>query len=389
MIRSSLESETYILQGTATAYQSLECNKTFCNASLQYPRRELVVNARWRKRALILALAAATLLIISFFRLRGTTFQWGLFLATFSRIDWLWLTISILLILLTYPGRALRWEVMIRPLGPRLSIRKLTYDTAIGFTAIVLLGRAGELVRPYLIALRAGLPFSTQMAAWLLERIFDLLVVLLLFGFGLTRIPSHGLALGTGLQWILNVGGYLALSIGAACILLLVVFRNFGDAGQKRILAALSFLPEKTYQRTERTLSAFVRGMQSTRDLRLLGLMIVYTILEWITIVGSYWALFRSFPATSQFLFTDVVVFLGFVAFGSVVQIPGIGGGIQVASIVVLTQIYGVAVEAATGVALFIWIVTFVVVVPVGLACAFHEGIHWSKLRHLPEDATL
>src|SRR5690349_4479209 len=108
MIRSSLESETYILQGTATAYQSLECNKTFCNASLQYPRRELVVNARWRKRALILGLAAATLLVISFFRLRGTTFQWGLFWATFSRIDWLWLTISILLILLTYPGRALR-----------------------------------------------------------------------------------------------------------------------------------------------------------------------------------------------------------------------------------------------------------------------------------------
>jgi len=348
-----------------------------------------VVNARWRKRALIVGLAAAGLVIIGFFRLRGTTFQWDVLWATFSRIDWRWLATSILLILLTYPGRALRWEIMIRPLGARLSIRKLTYDTAIGFTAIVLLGRAGELVRPYLIALRAGLPFSTQMAAWLLERIFDLLVVLLLFGFGLTRIPSHGLALGTGLQWILNVGGYLALSIGAACILLLVVFRNFGDMGQKRLLAAVSFLPEKTYQRTERTLSAFVRGMQSTRDLRLLGLMIVYTILEWITIVGSYWALFRSFPATSRFLFTDVVIFLGFVAFGSVVQIPGIGGGIQVASIVVLTQIYGVAVEAATGVALFIWIVTFVVVVPVGLACAFHEGIHWSKLRHLPADATL
>lgn len=348
-----------------------------------------MLGPQWRKRALILGAVAAALLVIGYFRLRGTSFQWDLLWATFSRIDWKWLTLSIVLILLSYPGRALRWEVMIRPLAPRLSILKLTYDTAIGFTAIVLLGRAGELVRPYLISIRAGLSFSTQMAAWLLERIFDLLVVLLLFGFGLTRIPSHGLALGTGLQWVLSVGGYLAVGIGATCILLLVVFRNFGDAGRKRILSAVTFLPEKSYQRIERTLTAFVQGMHSTKDLRLLGLMILYTVVEWIIIVGSYWALFHSFPATSGLRFTDVVVFLGFVAFGSIAQIPGIGGGIQVASIVVLTQIYAVTLEAATGVALFIWIVTFVVVVPVGFVLAFHEGIRWSKLRHLPEEVPL
>ena len=348
-----------------------------------------MVRSGSRKRAVILGLVLAALLVLAYFRFRGTSFQWDLFWSNFSRIDWLWLSVSILLMLLSYPGRALRWEAMIRPLGAGVSVRKLTYDTAIGFTAIVLLGRAGELVRPYLISLRAGLPFSTQMAAWLLERIFDLLVVLLLFGFGLTRIPSHGLALGSGLQWVLSVGGYLAVGIGAICILLLVVFRNFSDAGQKRILGGVSFLPEKSYQRIERTLSAFVQGMRSTRNVRLLGLIVLYTVVEWAIIVESYWALFRSFPATSRFIFTDVVVFLGFVAFGSIVQIPGIGGGIQVASIVVLTQIYGVALEAATGVALFIWIVTFVVVVPIGFVCAFHEGIHWRKLRHLPEEVPL
>ena len=88
-------------------------------------------------------------------------------------------------------------------------------------------------------------------------------------------------------------------------------------------------------------------------------------------------------------MFTDVVIFLGFVAFGSIVQIPGIGGGIQVASIVVLTQIYGLSLEAATSLAIFIWIITFVVVVPFGFLCAFHEGINWSKLKHLPQDVPL
>ena len=59
------------------------------------------------------------------------------------------------------------------------------------------------------------------------------------------------------------------------------------------------------------------------------------------------------------------------------------------ASIVLLTEIYGLPVEAAAGVAIFLWIVTFVVVVPFGLFCAFHQGITWSKLRHLPQDVPL
>lgn len=374
MIRSSLESETYILQGTRLRYQFAPYG-----SESELP----VLAAKWRNRALLAGLAIVLLLAWILYRMRGVSFQWQLFLATFSRIDWIWLAVAILLMLLTYVGRALRWEVMLRPLGRKLSIRKLTSDTAIGFTAVVLLGRAGEVVRPYLISVSAGVPFSSQMAAWLLERMLDLLVVLLIFGFALTRIPAHGLPLGPGLQWVLGAGGYLVTSIGAACVLFLFLFRNLSELAQSRIMSALTFLHERHYQRAERMLAAFSQGMQSTRNLGFLMLLLAYTVAEWAVIIASYYTLFLAFPATSQFAVTDVAVFLGFVAFGSIIQIPGIGGGIQVTSIVVLTQIYGLSLEAATGVALFIWIITFVVVVPFGFLCAFHEGLNWSKLKRL------
>ena len=45
--------------------------------------------------------------------------------------------------------------------------------TMIGFTGLALLGRAGELIRPYLIARRQNLPFASQVAVWAVERIFD------------------------------------------------------------------------------------------------------------------------------------------------------------------------------------------------------------------------
>ena len=85
-------------------------------------------------------------------------------------MDWRWLATSICLILLSNVGRALRWQVMLRPFGHPISVWRLTSDTAIGLTAGVLLGRVGEVVRPYLIAVQTGLPFSSQAAAWLLER---------------------------------------------------------------------------------------------------------------------------------------------------------------------------------------------------------------------------
>ena len=68
-------------------------------------------------------------------------------------------------------------------------------------------------------------------------------------------------------------------------------------------------------------------------------------------------------------------------------QIPGVGGGMQIVSFLVLTEIYGVGNEPASLMAILLWLCTFVIVVPAGLAFAFHDGLNWSKLKHLPDEA--
>jgi hypothetical protein len=54
-----------------------------------------------------------------------------------------------------------------------------------------------------------------------------------------------------------------------------------------------------------------------------------------------------------------------------------------VASIVALTRIYGVPLEAATGISILLWVVGTLAIVPFGFFCAFHEGLNWSKLKLL------
>jgi hypothetical protein len=65
------------------------------------------------------------------------------------------------------------------------------------------------------------------------------------------------------------------------------------------------------------------------------------------------------------------------------VQIPGVGGGLQVAAVVVLTELFRVRLEPATSFAILLWILSFVVIVPVGLMVTVKEGLDWRSLRRM------
>lgn len=334
--------------------------------------------------AILAGLAACAYLV---YRWRASGVNWSDFITAFSRVDWSWLGLSLILILATYVGRALRWEVMLRPLSAKISLVGILIATCIGFTAVVLFGRAGEPVRPYLISRKAGVSFSSQVAAWVVERILDLLMILVIFGIALTQVSRSAIQPGPRLEAALRAGGALAGIVGALCLALLVGLRRYRGRIQSRLLEGLSFLPQNLLARFESFFSAFGEGMESTRSSTGTFLLVAYTILEWAVIAGSFYCVFRAFPATAKLGFTDIVIILGFVCFGSVIQIPGVGGGVQIVTVLVLTEFYNIGFAAASGVAILWWVVSFVMIVPVGLVLTFHEGIKLRNLRHIDTNA--
>ena len=339
-----------------------------------------------RRTVFVLAVLGLLAGAAALFRLRGSAFRWDLFATTLAGVDWRWLSGSLILVYCTYLGRAFRWRVMLRPLRPHPNFLNLLIATIIGFTAIVLFGRPGELVRPYLIASKERVPFSSQMAAWLLERVYDLLVVLLLFGFALAMFdktaPING-EMGPALTFVFHLGGWVVAIACLACLTVLVLSSLYLPVFSKRISEALEFLPHAWHNRAHEFIDSFVTGMQSTRSLASVLTIVVYTLIEWLIIVASTYFLLRSVPATSGLRLLDSLVIVGFIAFGSIVQLPGVGGGTQIATTVVLTELYGLPLEVSTGIAVLLWIVTFVSIVPAGLGLAAHEGLNWGKLRHI------
>jgi len=317
--------------------------------------------------------------------LRG--FDWNLAAAAIQRLSWPWLLLSLVMAAASYYGRALRWAVFLKPLKPRPSIRNLLSATVIGFAAITLFGRPGELVRPYLIAVKERVPVSSQFAAWVLERIFDLLMALLIFGFALTRAHASGAHVGPRLAEVLAVGGRFAAFAAVVLLVVLVSLRHFAEPLQRRLVAGLRLLPEARFLKLEKLVNAFVQGVESTRSDGALLLVLVYSVVEWALIAACYECLAHSFfGATLSFV--DVLVLLGFVSFGTIIQIPGIGGGMQVVLIVVLTEMFVVKLEVATAFAMLVWIITFVAIVPVGLGLALKEGLDWHSLRQIGRETS-
>jgi hypothetical protein len=58
----------------------------------------------------------------------------------------------------------------------------------------------------------------------------------------------------------------------------------------------------------------------------------------------------------------------------------------QIVAVVILTELFGMPLEISGGIALVLWAITFVVIVPIGLLLAFHDGLNWGKLRQIHPD---
>lgn len=315
----------------------------------------------------------------------GKGFDFARFLATLKNLDPWYSALAIFFIILSYVGRAVRWEVMMRPLGAPISFGKMLSATAVGFTAVVLLGRAGEFVRPWLIAKGSKSSFPAQMAIWFLERIYDLLVVILFFGYGLLYLSGSERVRSAGkeLAWVVASGGWAALIGGAVCLGLIVALRFLSAEQRAKLLAMVGRLPAGLAEKVRPLAGSFLEGAAASCDGRLQGKVFAYTFVEWVIIAACQWSVFQAFPVTRGFGWSEVVTIVGLVSFGAVVQLPGIGGGMQVAAIAVLTQLFGLGLEEASSVAFVLWVCSFVLVVPVGVMLALKEGLKFGQMGRL------
>ncbi len=285
---------------------------------------------------------------------------------------------AVALIYLAYAMRAIRWKIFLRPVRPQASSWKLVAPTLVGFTGLALLGRPGELIRPYLIARREDLTFSSQLAVWAVERIFDIAaftILLVLAAFLATapkRLTYHRSFQEAGLIFLaLSVG----LTIGA------IVISRVGEALASWVERRFAHVAANLGHRVAMRIREFRGGLHTIHDVWSFVMLAVVSVVMWATIAVSYKEVTHAYHAEAlEIPQSQVLLLMGSSMVGSVIQLPGVGGGSQLATIAALEHIFDVPRELAASCGIMLWLVTFVAVIPVGLLLAHRERLSLRKL---------
>jgi uncharacterized protein (TIRG00374 family) len=313
------------------------------------------------------------------------SFDWGTFWAQTGRIRKRHVLHAIALIYFAYFLRAVRWKIFLQPVRPNTKMMDLVSPTLIGFTGLALLGRAGEFIRPYLIARRTNLPFSSQLAAWAVERIFDvgaftvLMVLAIFLPSALPSIPHPEYYLR------FREGGFLLIAVVAALTAGAIVVRRSGDAVARWVEVRFGHLSANFGHKLGQRVREFGAGLDTIHSpLALLWLTLV-SVGMWYVIALAYQEVTHSYGVPAlEIPVSQLLILMGASMLGSMLQLPAVGGGSQMATIAALSTVFDVPPEMAASCGILLWLVTFAAVVPLGLILAHHERL---SLRKLSEES--
>ena len=339
-----------------------------------------------RKRIVAYAVVAAILAALVYTQFRTwKDFDWPTFWAQGKQLSLRHIVQAIALIYVSFYLRALRWKIFLRPVRPETSAIALIPATLIGFTGLTLLGRPGELIRPYLIARRANLTFSSQMAAWTVERIFDV--------GGFTVLMVLAIFLPTELRFLpnpeiypqLRMGGFLLIALVAGLAFGAFLVAKFGEALAAWIEIRFSHLAANFGHRLAQRVREFHGGLDTIHSLISFLQLSGVSILIWWLIALAYREVTHAYGTPLEHMtVSKVLLLMGSSMLGSLIQLPGVGGGSQLATISALQHIFNASHELAASCGILLWLATFVCVVPAGLLLAHRERL---SLRKLSEES--
>ncbi len=328
---------------------------------------------------------SALLIILVYIQFRTwRSFDWSALAQAFDSINWWYIALGTALIYVAYIARAFRWSVFLRSSRPATPAQMVPAQF-IGFTSVAVLGRLGEFVRPYLVARRQKLTFTSQLGVYAVERVFDLLAAAAIIAVTLSVATSvHSLPHSQEFRR----AGYIGIAAALLLALIAVAIRVSGPRIAAAAHRAFGILSKKAGHAAEEKILAFSHGLDAIAGVPDLLLVLFYSFLNWGLIAGSYIVVVHAFrlPELASITAAQTIVLMAASLLGSFVQLPAVGGGPQVAIIYGLTSILLAGPEAATACALTLYVVTSLTVIPAGLIFARVEQVSLSNVAKASEN---
>lgn len=283
-------------------------------------------------------------------------------------------------VILTYVIRAWRWQYLLHPIGPT-RFRTAFRTTVIGFAALgVLPARAGDVLRPYLLARQEGLLVSATLATIVMERVLDLIAVLALLAVYVWGIADSA-ALPPALLRGIEVSSALAGAVAIALMGVMWVFATHPERIGGLVFAMARVLPHTVADRLAGLARTFSGGFAAAREPRALAAAIAWSFPLWLAIAAEAWLVTIAFdiamPFTGTFLLQALLVI------GVAVPTPGAVGSYHEAYRIGVTTFFGAPEDTAVAAAIVTHAISYFPVVLAGIVFMAQDGLSFGRIKAL------
>ncbi len=274
--------------------------------------------------------------------------------------------------------RAVRHKLLLDPVH-RFRSGQLFSALMIGYMANdVLPAHLGEVLRAYIIGKKGGLPASLALATIAVERVIDVLTLIVIMGVTFVIFPFPA--------WV-RTSGYLTFAFALALIVFLVALRKYEGTVTRWVRRLLGPLSRKLADKVAALIREFARGVVPLRRRLDYLWLAVLSVLIWAGYVLVFVFGFQAFDLSRAYdlpwnaaLVTLVITTIAVVVPSS----PGYVGTYHWLCMKSL-ELFGIPASASLSFAVAVHAISFLPVALVGFIFAGKEGYSLSRISRSEE----
>lgn len=306
---------------------------------------------------------------IYWFLLKLDTEQKAAIWQSFTEANYWWVAVAMVCSLLSHLVRALRWQLLFKPIGYSPSLGSTFGSVVVAYLANLAFPRAGEVMRCATMRTAEGIPVEKSLGTVVTERIIDVLAFALVVVIGLLAM------FGQAKDWLYNTLSEkydnlpnMAMIVGALVVLAAIAFLAYKLFWKKLLHIGL-------FKKIDSLVRGMVDGVKSILHLgpRATLLFLLYSILIYLLYILGGLIIFQAFGATRGLGFDAAFVTYLFGTVGMTFSQGGIG--VYPVLVQLSLDIYNIPMEVGTACGWILWGSQQAVVIVVGAAYLIYFSI--------------
>ncbi len=301
-------------------------------------------------------------------------------------VHYIYLIPAAFIVLMSYLLRAMRWRYLVGHVKKDITTAALFSPLLIGYMANMLPARAGEFIRAYLLSRKERISFSSAFATIFIERLFDLIVLLLLIVWVLLFMP-HALAPAgqDGTYQIVDkikIFGAISFALCLFIVLFSALLQFKNDWALKIVHFFIRPLPQTWKDKITGMVHSFTEGLNIIRDRQGFFATTFLSFLIWAVFIIFYYPLYLAFEIESGLpvLSSLLILCLMISVFITLAPTPGFLGSYHLACVAALHGIYGIQKAVALSYGIVAWLLAMGLTVLIGSIFAIKDHISFAEV---------